>query len=239
MMISDFHSHILPGIDDGSSSLEESISMLREEAKQGISRVVMTPHFYAHKDSLEHFVQRRAKAAKQLQDKIQGTRSLPEIFLGAEVYYFRGIGQIRELRQLAIEGTNFILIEMPHSDWTQSMFRDLADISEKLDLQPIIAHIDRYISPMRRNEHLKKLEELPVLMQANGSFFKHYATRRMAMQMLEQDRIHFLGSDCHNLTSRPPNLDQAVAVIRQKMGDDGVRQILANEALVMAGQKIC
>lgn len=231
MIISDFHSHILPGIDDGSSSLEESVSMLQEEVNQGISHVVMTPHFYADKDSLEGFVQRRTNAAQRLRNEIQAIDGLPKISLGAEVYYFRGIGQVQEMRHLAIEGTNYIMIEMPPSTWTQTMYRDLVNISEKLDLQPVIAHIDRYIRPMRDNEHLEELEQLPVLLQANGNFFKRYTTQRMALRMLKQNRIHFLGSDCHNMASRPPNLGSVVDLIRKKLGEDKLQKIAENEAV--------
>ena len=65
----DFHSHILPGIDDGSKSVEMSIKMLRREAQQGISRVVATPHFYPQTDNPERFLRRRAEAERILFEK--------------------------------------------------------------------------------------------------------------------------------------------------------------------------
>ena len=78
----------------------------------------------------------------------------------------------------------------------------------------IIAHIDRYIRPFHTHGIPKRLEELPVLVQANASFFQ----QSMAMQMLKKGQIHLLGSDCHNLTSRKPNMDLALQKIQKKLG---------------------
>ena len=87
----DFHSHILPCVDDGSHSVEESLQMLRMEAEQGVTHVVLTPHFYAKHDSPERFLQRRAAAWETLQAAMAGEEGLPQITLCAEVYYFPGI----------------------------------------------------------------------------------------------------------------------------------------------------
>ena len=70
-MFIDFHTHILPGIDDGSASVEESIELLKAEAAQGITKVVATPHFYANYDSPERFLERRAKAKVLLDEEIK------------------------------------------------------------------------------------------------------------------------------------------------------------------------
>lgn len=229
MMLSDFHCHILPQIDDGSASMEESIAMLRQESRQGIPRVVMTPHFYAHHDAIDRFLKRREDAYLRLIREMVWCVGMPEAVLGAEVHYFGGISRTEAIQDLVIEGTKCVLIEMPQSTWTEEMYRELADISDKQGLQPVIAHIDRYISPYRRNEHLRKLEQLPMLMQANSSFFLRPKTSRMALRMLENNQIHLLGSDCHNLTSRPPNLGEAAELIRTKLGGIKIREIRAHE----------
>ena len=106
MKVVDFHTHILPGIDDGSSSVEESLAMLQMEKEQGASLVVATPHFYPQNDRPEKFLQRRKAAFEQLTEKISPDDKLPQIILGAEVYYFKGIGQWEGLRDFAIENTN-------------------------------------------------------------------------------------------------------------------------------------
>ena len=91
--IVDFHSHILPGIDDGSQSVEESLALLRMEAEQGIRRVVATPHFYPRHDTPDRFLRRRARAEEILRDEMAKEPGLPELCIGAEVYFFSGISE--------------------------------------------------------------------------------------------------------------------------------------------------
>ena len=89
--IIDFHSHVLPGIDDGSHSLEESIAMLRMEAEQGVSHVIATPHFYPRHDTPEDFLRKRREAEILLREEMEKHSNLPALSVGAEVYYFPGI----------------------------------------------------------------------------------------------------------------------------------------------------
>lgn len=229
----DFHSHVLPDIDDGSSSVKESIAMLQEEARQGIGNAVATPHFYPQQDTPERFLERRAQAERILRQEMTQYPDLPELSMGAEVYYFPGIGESEALKELVIEQTSFVLIEMPMSPWTQRMYQDLANIQTKQGLTPIIAHVDRYIQPFRTYKIPERLEQMPVMVQANASFFLDGATRRMALRMLDRGQIHLLGSDCHNLTSRAPNLDGAVQVIQRRLGEDALDWIQHNQWQVL------
>lgn len=223
-MIIDFHSHILPEIDDGSKSIEESAEMLRMMKAQGVDTVVATPHFYASHDDLDRFLARR-QAAKERVDGIL-TNEMPKLLMGAEVAYFPGMSQSKALQQLTIEGTNAILIELPMTKWTDTIYRELTRIYEYQRLIPIVAHVDRYLTPLRSFGIPKKLEELPVIVQANADFFLEKATARKALKMLAADQIHLLGSDTHNLTSRRPNLGEALAVIEKHQGSSAIEQIV-------------
>lgn len=213
----DFHSHILPGVDDGSKSLDVSLAMLRMEAEQGIQHVIATPHFYARHDSLDRFLKRRGEAERKLREALEKNPELPQVTVGAEVYYFRGIGNSEAILELTIDNKNSILIEMPQVEWTESMYRDLELIHTRFGLIPIIAHIDRYIKPFRAGRVLNRLAELPVLVQANAEFFLSKSTANMALRMLKKDQIQLLGSDCHNLTDRKPNLSAAVDLIQNRL----------------------
>lgn len=227
----DFHSHVLPGLDDGSTSLEESISMLRMEAEQGITHVVATPHFYARHDSPAHFLEQREAAFDALQ--AQTDTSLPHITLGAEVHFFRGMSESEILPCLTVGQTPYILVEMPAPPWQEDFYRELEAIRTKQGLIPIIAHIDRYIGPLRTHGIPARLEELPVLVQANADFFLKPATASMALKLLKEDRIHLLGSDCHNTSSRKPNLAAAVRRIEQKLGRNYLAKIHGYEVQIL------
>lgn len=216
--LTDFHSHILPGIDDGSETVEESIQMLQAEAQQGVCRVVATPHFYPRYDNPDRFLRRREAAANRLQEEMAKHTGLPEIILGAEVYFFRGMSESDYLNQLTIGQKGCILIEMPPVPWPDEIFRELEDIWRLRGLLPVVAHIDRYIGPLRTFGIPKRLEQTPALVQANGDFFLERRTASLALRLLREDRIHLLGSDCHNMGSRSPNLGDAARRISQTLG---------------------
>ena len=223
----DFHSHILPNVDDGSASIEESISLLQMEKQQGVDLVVATPHFYAQHDTPEKFLRRRARAEDALREEMSRYSDLPEIKIGAEVYFYRGISDSDAITELTIDSKRCILIEMPVSPWTDSMYRELEDLYVKRGLTPIIAHVDRYLGRFRTFGIPKRLGELPVLVQANAEFFLNQSTSAKAMRMLKRDQIHLLGTDCHNLGSRKPNLGEAVELINRRLGAGAIEQINA------------
>lgn len=223
--IIDFHSHILPGIDDGSDSLEESIALLRMEAEQGITHVVATPHFYPQHDSPERFLRRRKEAELRLREEMRRHEGLPKLSVGAEVYFFSGISESDIVNQLTIAGKRCILLEMPQSPWTDKMYREMEALRSRQGLTPIVAHVDRYIGPFRTHGIPARLEQLPVLVQANASFFLKGSTRPMAMRMLKNRQIHLLGSDCHSVDYRPPRLGSAVEQIRSRLGEDALDRI--------------
>ena len=228
----DFHSHILPGIDDGSDSVETSLAMLRMEAEQGMDMVVATPHFYPRYESAEDFLIKRENAEKVLREAMAQETGLPKLAVGAEVYFFRGISESDFLPKMAIKGTNCIMIEMPPSPWEEALYRELIRIREKTGLLPIIAHVDRYIGRFRNFKIPEHLAQMPVLVQANADFFQKRETAGLAMKMLKRDQIHLLGSDCHNLSSRKPNIGPAKDRILQKLGEQAQQRFASYETIV-------
>jgi protein-tyrosine phosphatase len=232
-MLTDFHSHILPGVDDGSQDLETSVSMLEIEAKQGIGCVIATPHFYAQHDKPERLLRKRKEAEAILREEMSRHPGLPELKIGAEVYYFNGISDCDLLSELTIDQKRYILIEMPMSSWTDRMYRELENIWIKQGLTPIIAHVDRYIAPFHTQGIPEKLQRLPVMVQANASFFLEKRTKGLAMKLLKQGKIQLLGSDCHNLSDRAPNLGNARTLIEKKLGAEAISFIRRCEEEVL------
>lgn len=229
----DFHTHVLPGIDDGSQSVAESMELLRMAARQGITRVVATPHFYPNHDMPDRFFRRRDAAEEKLRQAMATEPGLPELHIGAEVYFFPGISNSEVLRELAIRGTKAVLVEMPMQEWTEQMYRELEGIRHKTGLTPIVAHVDRYIAPFRTFRIPERLAQLPVLVQANASFFQRFSTKGMALRMLEEDKIQLLGSDCHNLKDRTENLGQTIEWIGKKLGPKAMERINAYERMIL------
>jgi len=125
----DFHSHVLPQVDDGSDSMETTMRMLRMESEQGVDTVVATPHFYAQHDALDRFLDRRNAAAQRLWEILDKERGFPKVLLGAEVAFYPGISESDDLRKLSIAGSEYVLVEMPAPPWTEAMYRELPSIS--------------------------------------------------------------------------------------------------------------
>lgn len=226
--LTDFHTHILPGVDDGSRNLEMSLSMLQMEAEQGVEAVVATPHFYARHDTPDRFLDRRRQAEEPLRAAMDHHGGLPALYVGAEVAYYRGMSESDVLQKLCIAGSNYILVEMPMASWEDTMYEELYQIHSRQGLIPIVAHIDRYLMPFQVGRMMRRLEELPVLVQANAEFFTNRRTEKTAMKLLRNEQIHLLGSDCHNLSDRKPNLGDAVQQIKRYAGSIFVQKIQGN-----------
>ena len=142
--ICDMHGHFLPGMDDGSQSVAESLQMLELSAKQGIETVFATPHYYPV-ESIDSFLQRREQSVARLQQAMaQKKGNYPRIMTGAEVAYRRGIGTAEGLDKLCLGNSRYLLLELPFARWEKSLFRDLSSIVNVRGLLPVIAHIERY-----------------------------------------------------------------------------------------------
>lgn len=212
----DWHSHILPGMDDGSHDLDESLAMLQLLKDQGVDTVIATPHFFANGESVEDFLERRREALSSLlrEKKDDDVR----VLCGAEVRYYPGISRMENLDKLVIDDTGLLLLEMPMSKWTDFTVRELTELASTRGVRLIMAHIERYLG-FQDKKTVKRLLECGVLMQVNASFFERLATKKKALKLLEDGQIHLIGSDCHNVTTRPPKLDGAYALIRKRLGD--------------------
>jgi len=218
----DFHSHILPGIDDGSRSVEESLEMLDRLSKQGISKVIATPHFYADNESVAEFLARRKVAYDALSNELKP--DMPEILLGAEVKYYQGISHLENLKDLRIENSDLLLLEMPDCRWTEYTAKELAELSNYGSTTVVLAHIERYFE-FQDIQVFDKLLQYGILMQVNASFFLELLTRRKALKMLKNHTVQLIGSDCHGVNRRPPRIGEAIDRIRKKFGDGFVKYI--------------
>lgn len=218
----DFHSHFLPRMDDGSSSVEESLEMLRVSLDQGVDVMSATPHFYAFREDPDSFLERRAAAFARLPLE---DAAHPKLLLGAEVYYFDGMSHSESLRRLTLEGTRYILVEMPFSRWSDHMVDEVLRIRDRLRLKPYLAHIERYLHAQRGTDYIARFIREGLLIQCNADFFLTRSTARKALRMLRNGQIHILGSDAHNMAERAPNLGEAVSLIRAELGDRIVNEM--------------
>ena len=213
----DFHSHILPRVDDGSQSVEESLAMLSAMTQQGVTKVIATPHFYANDESLDSFLTRRAAAY----GAIEHLTERPQILLGAEVRYYEGISRMPDLKKLCVQDSRLMLLEMPFRLWSEYAVKEVVDIACQGRIIPVIAHVERYLFIQKKGV-AERLLQNGVLFQVNADFLTEWKRRRKALRMLKRGEIHFIGSDCHNLTDRAPKAGEGYALLEKKFGREFV-----------------
>ena len=221
----DLHSHILPGIDDGSPDVGTSAAMLRREAEQGVDVVCATSHYYAKYNSIPAFCERRAEALERLSSVL--TAELPRVLPAAEVAYFPHMEE-QDLMPLCIQGTRTLMLEMPFADWTDLQLETVEALVLDCRYDVVLVHPERFCFSKSNRHKLEKLAELPIGLQVNAGSLLRWGTRRLALDLLQMAQYPLLGSDCHNLTSRPPNLKEGRKVVMQKLGEAFLDQMDRN-----------
>ena len=214
----DLHCHILPGMDDGSPDVETSLAMLRRQAEQGIGAVCATSHYYAWQNDIETFCERRAAALQKLLDAWPEER-LPRVIPAAEVAFFTGISACPDLGRLCIQGTKTLLLEMPFTEWNDFQAEEVSALVLDRGFQVVLVHPERFCASRGNRDRLRELEELPVAVQVNAETLIRWRTRRLGLQLLREAQLPLLASDCHNLTTLPPNLDEGRKITGRKLGD--------------------
>lgn len=194
--IIDFHSHILPRADHGSSSLEESLEQLCTMSGFGTELAVASPHFYPHVHTVEDFLSKRDSALELL---IKNKQKI-DLCLGAEVLLCKNLDGLEGLDRLCIKGTRVLLVELPLRPLKQEYF-DTAEAIIESGYTIVLAHIDRYLK--KYSESIKTLLKMGALAQINADALYSVGMRKRIFDILEtSDCICALGSDLHGVDTR-------------------------------------
>jgi len=238
----DIHTHILPGLDDGSESLEMSLKMARLAEADGIHQIVATPHLYRG-SYINNGLDVIEEKKKELQTLLKSERIGIELFHGTEVYVSHNLIEkvISERENLVINHGQYMLIEFPSGH----IFAGVKDLIFEImteGLQVIIVHPERNRVFQNNPDSLFELIEMGALCQANsGSFTGLYGriVQDTVHSFLSWGYLHFLGSDCHNTRSLPPNLSQARNQIEELAGGETAQALVSdNPQAMLAGKEI-
>ena len=231
--MTDIHTHILPRMDDGAKSSDMSLEMLKLERDMGVDRVFLTSHFYPYEESLDSYIARRDAAYARLEQRLaelpeEERAGFPVMIRGAEVAWYPGIEERSDLERLTLGDSGAILVEMPYfMDWYSGMFGSLFLIKERTGLEVILAHPERFY-------HYQKsvfVEELLVLglpeQISSASLTGDRRTAKRALAQIREGKVDYIASDCHNTTSRRPDLPEAYKVIEDKLGSRTAEKLKA------------
>lgn len=196
----DMHSHLIPGIDDGSKSMDETIAMLAKFESLGYKKIITTPHvmsdyFRNTPEIILSGLEEVRATAKQLNLTIQ-------IEAAAEYYYDESLmDRLRNKEQLLTFGDNYILFEFSfHSE--PSYLDELFFQFITQGYQPILAHVERYAYLFGDLERPKMWREKGINLQLNlNSLSGHYGSevQKQAQNLVDAGLIDFVGSDCHRI----------------------------------------
>lgn len=197
----DSHTHCLPHIDDGASDTETAIRMLQELSRQRIETAVLTSHYYPSSESIDHFL----KTRERMYNRVKKAVDIPRLRLGAEVYLEREMDK-ENIGKLCIEGTDRLLIELPFLPMSSWVIEEIENMYYISGCKPILAHLTRYL-PYFDDGVFRELVSLPeVMVQVNVDSLGNRKARKYVYEWVEQGVPILLGSDCHNMKDRRPNL---------------------------------
>lgn len=225
-MFIDFHSHFLHNIDDGAVDIDMAAEMLKCSKVCGTEFVVCTPHCNVRED-MDILCEKRDSLISEIKDFCcKYELDIPQIVPGFEVdFYCLGNSSEKELKKLCIGNSPYILIEMPYSGWNSRIFEVLYNLTLK-NIKPVVAHIDRYYHMI--GDAVFDIFDYDVDFQINCSAFTNIPGRNFVKKMLKAGKRCTVGTDMHNLTSRPCNIKAAYDIAVKKFKDECDRIFYTN-----------
>lgn len=192
----DIHTHILPNIDDGSSSLEESIKMVEDAIDQGVSDLILTPHFdvYGLKCDINTDYQ---KEFDNFKDEVIKRNLKINLYLGNEIYYTKGVYKLlRDKKIFPLGNTKKVLIEFNFNMFDINV-EDLVYEFKVEGYQIVIAHVERY--NYSNYKLIKEWKEKGALIQVNASsFYGERKIKNLVNKLLKDNLIDYIASDVHS-----------------------------------------
>lgn len=198
----DIHSHILPGVDDGSKDMETTMKMIDTAYQQGTRKMIATPHYHIghHKKSKEELEEILRDTQKIIRKKYPDF----ELYLGNELFCSDGIiRRVEEGKALTLAGSRYVLVEFRTDESYRKIYEAVAGFLRARYI-PIIAHVERYKNVMDNPQNLKELKNAGALLQMNHASVKRH------LKLIKNGDIDFLATDCHDAGHRNPEIKESL-----------------------------
>ena len=236
----DFHSHILPKVDDGSRSVEETFNLIKEAQKAGFEGIISTSHYI--ENYYEVSSDERRFWIENISKNLEENNIDVEIFLGNEMYFSENIiNLLKSGKACTINNSAYVLFEFPLNSKPINIYDVIYDMMSN-KLIPILAHPERYSFVQKDPNILLDLIDKGVLMQSNyGSIIGQYGKNAelVVEKMLENNIVHFLGSDVHRQNTVYPRIPEILSKIESIIGKEELTNITdLNPRLVLANKRI-
>lgn len=202
--IIDVHCHVLPGIDDGARTMEESCKLLEMAAEQGVVSAIVTPHWYRNKT-----IRDLEELTVQLQAEIQ--KIIPDfcLFAGNENFYYESLPEdVQRKKARTLVKSPYVMVEFDPKVSYGYLFRGIRRLIDEGYI-PVLAHFERYLC-LREEKNLLDLHSCGCLLQMNydslkGRWFQ--TDVRWCRKQITENRVYLMGTDMHRLDFRPPDIE--------------------------------
>ena len=240
-MIVDFHNHVLPDVDDGPKTVEESIDMLTFASKQGITDIVQTVHFQHPKMEGKNVEYSYLKEkVKQLQKKVDENKLNIKIYLTTENFYLPNLVEISSNPLTTVGNGRYMLIEFSTNIFPKGYEEEFFKLQTE-GITPIIAHPERYRFIQNDINLMKNWKDRGYVIQIDaGSIIGHFGnnTKKITMEMIDSGFVHLIGSDAHNNKKRNFCIDQAYKILIKKYSKEIVSTLNENSKSILKGHKV-
>lgn len=236
--MTELHCHILPGIDDGARSPQDSILLLKKEYEEDVRQIVLTSHYLPENQDLDDFIIHREKAYACMKEAMAMDARIPGNFtfkLGAEVFFSPRLCEL-DVRKLCIEETGIMLLEFPIT-YKPYNISEIFYFLQSKGITPLIAHIERYPYVMNDPDVLYDWIAAGCLAQVNAAaIIKGGKRAKQVLNFIKWNLVHTLGSDAHSIEHRPPNLAKSIQIVRKRLGDNIADGLILNSDLIFQGE---
>ena len=231
--ITDIHTHIIPGVDDGAADIDESIELIRREIDQGVTCIFATSHNSAYDDDPANVT----AAYKMLRSKVAELKLPVEIYRGCEILCYPEdmddiILNLKRGVYPTMNKTRYVLIEFePYLYPVEDALYCIKRLGG-VGYVPITAHAERY--DLTTTESAALMKDNGALIQINAYSVESERSDKikgLANDLLQKGLVDFIGSDCHRLDHRPPVLQSGIEAVRRMCPEDYADAILCGNAL--------
>lgn len=222
----DIHSHIIPNVDDGARSVEETFNILKEAQEAGFTDVILTSHFLLnyYETNAQELIFWKEKLQEVL--KKQGTKI--NLHSGMEIYITNQMEELLENKKiLTLANSRYMLIELPLAT-NVKYFDYVVYYLEAKGIKPIIAHPERYKCVQKDPDIVEEYIEKGCLIQCNyRSIVNLYGreAEKTIKTLLKKNQVHFLGSDVHRENGTYLIILDAIKKIRKIIGENKINEI--------------
>lgn len=213
----DIHCHILPGVDDGAKNMDIALALIEKEIEAGVETIILTPHF--RKEMFEPDMEDIWNAYDELlyETRYKNIR----LYLGCEFHANMEMVETldNDLRP-TLADSRYVLTEFAHNS-TRAFMKERADALLMSGYRPIIAHIERYRATRKDFDLIEDLIEIGCEVQVNADAIigrDGLGAQRFCKKLMQEDMLHYVGSDTHNLRGRAPHLGECCEYLKKHMG---------------------